>query len=76
MADKDSTIEKVEKAGKKLVDKLFGSPKKAADAINAAPSKTDAEIKKQTGETDNAADDSKGVDKGELGKKWEDTFHF
>ena len=71
---KKSTIEEVEEAGRSLVNKLFGSPKKAAEKINAGPSKIEAEFKKQM--EDAPADDSKGVDKGEIGKKWEDTFHF
>jgi hypothetical protein len=66
----DNAIEKIEKKGKELVDKLFGAPKKAAEAINKAPAKLDKEVKKQTG------DASQGVDKGELGKPYEKAFDF
>jgi len=65
-------IKDIEEKGKALVNKLFGSAKSAGAKINSAPAKTEAEIKKQTGE----ADDSKGVDKGELGKPYAKSFDF
>ena len=67
-------IKDIERKGQELVSRLTGGARKAADNINKAPAKMDAEVKKQTGE--DKKDDSKGKDAGELGKKWDDTFHF
>ena len=57
-----------------------GGAKKAGKEMLESKDKTDKAIKAQTGEDDTPPppkqDPAKGIDKGELGKKYSDSFHF
>lgn len=52
----------------------FGAAKKAAKDLAGRKAKLEAAEKEAIGPA--APDPDKGVDAGELGKKWEDRFHF